>query len=197
MTERATYPVHAETSTAKAKLRQLQQDKGRTHKRIGNAARRSQRLAMRAFAFTGAASITSQFNRESPAGVVDPIAEALVPLHALRQSLTDQFLGYSAKARNDARQETVAAFRTTASETGLTAGVTDFYNAARRIREQVESGRNLIRKDPRFIGPDLATVSKAALKGNLDLLWKNVAALNPFSVIGSAFDYLVEGITAE
>jgi hypothetical protein len=191
-------PVDVDTSKARSSLRQLREDKRRASKRIAGAARRSQRLALRAFAFAGAGSAVARFTDTAPVGNnVHPVAESLVPLRALWQQTQDLFLGGSVKARKEARAETAAAFNWYVGKTGDVAASADFLDTATRIRQQVESGRNLLRRDPRFIGPDFETASKAALAGNVQLAMKNLKALNPLGIIARGFDYLVEGITAE
>lgn len=123
--------------------------------------------------------------------------EALAPYAAMTQQHVDEKLGVSGRAQRSARERTKAAFRYHVGRTGETAGMTDFFNAVSRIQNDIESGRNLIRQDPRFIGPDLVGVTKAAIVGNLDLFFKNIQALNPTDMISRGFDYMIEGIMAE
>lgn len=151
---------------------------------------------MRALAFTGAASTFGKFQNDESAGKADMFGEALAPYAAMIQQHIDDGLGVSGRAQRTAREQTKAAFRYHVGRTGETAGMTDFFNSVSRIQNDIESGRNLVRQDPRFIGPDLVGVTKAAIVGNLELFIKNIQALNPVEMISSGFDYMVEGIMA-
>jgi hypothetical protein len=197
MTDNVDIPVDVDTRKAKADLKQLHRAKGRATKRVSSAARRTSRMATRAFAFTGAASVVGKFQNNEPSGKVDILAEALVPYYAKAQNLIDKELGYSARARRSAREQTKAAFAYRVGRTGETSGMRDFYNTVAKIQSDVESGRNLVRQDPRFIGADPMTAGKAALKGNLALFLKNLEASQPFRLLLKGADYVVDGIEAD
>tara|TARA_R110002020_G_scaffold55059_4_gene153019 strand:- start:2720 stop:3313 length:594 start_codon:yes stop_codon:yes gene_type:complete len=197
MDDKVRIPVEVETKEARTKLRQLGNDKKRAGKRITSAARRTSRMATRAFAFTGAASVIGKFQNNEPSGNVDVFGEAMAPTWAYATQLADKKLGYSATALKSAREKTKAAFAITVGRNGEMAGATDFYNTVSKMQTDVEAGRNIIRQDPRFIGPDLETVTDAALRGNLERFLQNVGTLSPVSWIGKGFQYLVDGITAE
>lgn len=197
MADNVRIPVDLDTKEARAKLKQLKRDKERARKRITTAARRTSRVASRAFAFTGAAAVIGKFQNNEPSGNVDIVGEAFTPIRAMAQQVVDEGLGFSAKARTSAREQTKAAFAITVGRTGELAGARDFYDTVERIQKDVESGRNLIRQDPRFLGPDLGTVTKAAIKGNLELFVKNLQTARPMRLLMQGFDYIVEGIKAD
>ena len=190
-------PVEVDTNEARTKLKQLGNDKKRAGKRITSAARRTSRMATRAFAFTGAASVIGKFQNNEPSGNVDVFGEALAPTWAAATQLIDRKLGYSATARKSAREKTKAAFAITVGRTGEMAGATDFYNTVSKMQTEAEGGRNILRQDPRFIGPDLATITDAAVKGNIERLLQNAGTLNPLRYLGKGISYFVEGITAD
>lgn len=190
-------PVEVDTRKAKADLKQLNSDKVRAGKRITSAARRTSRMATRAFAFTGAAATIGKFNNNEPSGKADMFGEALSPYYAKWQQETDRALGLSGKARKSAREQTKAAFAYRVGNTGSTVGMREFYNTVSRIQSDVESGRNILRQDPRFLGPDLSTASKAALKGNIGLFFVNLQAAHPVRLLKQGIDYVVEGLSAE
>jgi len=197
MADNVRIPVDVDTRKARADLQQLNRDKGTAKKRVSSAARRTARMATRAFAFTGAAAVVSKFQNNSSNGNVSVFDEALTPFYAMAQQYVDKELGYSSKARTSAREQTRAAFAYTVGRTGETAGMTDFFNVASRIRQDVESGRNLIRQDPRFLGPDLETATKAAVRGNFAVFLKNFQAAKGTQVITQGFDYIVAGLKAD
>lgn len=190
-------PVDIDVRVARSKLKGLLRDTERAKKKTAFSGRRATRGLVRAFAFTGAASTIGRFNNDAPVGAVDPFDEATVAWKAAAQQVVDEQLGYSAAALRSAREQTKAAFAYQVGKTGELAGATEFYNIAKRIQTDVEAGRNLIRSDPRFVGPDLEEVSKAAIAGTVGLFVKNLKNLSSFGVIKDAFDYVVEGITAE
>ncbi|MCP4794039.1 MAG: hypothetical protein GY882_12030 [Actinomycetia bacterium] len=197
MDEKVNIPVGVDTRKAKSDLAQLNREKARTGKRINAAARRTSRVATRAFAFTGVAATIGKFQSNESSGNVNPVDEALTPLRAAGQQFIDDGLGFSAKARKSAREQTKAAFAYQVGRTGDTAGMRDFYNTASKIQQDVESGRNLIRRDPRFVGPDPMAAGKAAVKGHLKLFFKNLEAANPMRTLMRGFEYVAEGIAAE
>jgi len=197
MAEKARIAVDVDTRKARAELASLNKNKRQAQKRISSAGKRASRVAVRAFAFTGAASTFGKFNDNQPSGNTDVFGEAMVPYFAKWQEYQDAELGFSAKARKTAREETKAAFAYTVGQTGQTAGMREFFNAASRIQEDVESGRNLVRQDPRFIGPDASTAAKTAVKGNLKLFFQNVQSISAMRLLQRGFDYVVEGIEAE
>ena len=198
MSNNVRIPVEVDTREAQAKLKQLNKDKGKSKKRITSAARRTSRMAMRAFAFTGAASSMGSFQTNAPSGNVDLIGEALTPFMAALQQKADDELGYSAKARSSAREQTKAAFAYHVGRTGDMAGATNFYNTVSKMQTDVESGRNILRQDPRFIGPDLATATKTVLNGNLERFGTTLGAIG--GIGGSILDgmqYLIDGVSAD
>ena len=197
MADNVHIPVDVDTREARSKLKNLSKDKAKAKKRITSAARRTTRMATRAFAFTGAASVIGKFQTNEPGGNVDIYGEAMAPAIAALQQMADSKLGHSSKALRSAREQTKAAFAYQVGRTGEMAGATDFYNTVSKMQTDVEAGRNIIRQDPRFIGPDLETVTDAALRGNLERFLQNVGTLSPVSWIGKGFQYLVDGITAE
>lgn len=197
MDETITIPVDVDTRKAKADLAQLHEDKKRAKKRITSAARRTSRMATRAFAFSGAASVVGKFQNDEPSGNVDIYEEALVPFTARVQEFTDKKIGLSGKARRSAREQTKAAFAYQVGRTGDMVGMHDFFNTVNKIQSDVESGRNLIRQDPRFVGPDFETVGAVAARGHVKLFLENLAAAKPMNMLMRGFDYLVDGITAE
>jgi len=197
MSDNVRIPVELDTRTAKAKLKQLHKDKGKTRKRITAAARRTSKMAIRGFAFTGAASVIGKFKNNEPGGNVDIMGEAMTPILAATQQFADDELGFSAAARKSAREQTKAAFAYHVGRTGDMAGATDFYNTVRKMQDDAESGRNIIRQDPRFIGTDLATASKAALSGNVSLFFKNIQSNPVIALFTKGVDYFVDGIAAD
>ena len=197
MTDTITIPVDLDTKPARSSLAQLNRDKSKAQRRITSAARKTQRMAVRAFAFTGVSATLAKFQTDAPSGNVDIFEEALVPYYAKLQQETDRAIGFSAKARGSAREQTKAAFSYQVGRTGELVGMQQFYETVNRIQQDVESGRNLVRQDPRFLGPDLATVTQAALVGNFELFLKNLAASSPLILFGKGIGYIVEGLTAE
>lgn len=190
-------PVTVDTRKAQADLAQLHHDKAKAKGRVSAAAQRTSRMAVRAFAFVGAGSAVMNFNSAAPAGNVSVFEEALTPLFALAQQTADRALGGSAKAHRTAREETKAAFAYHVGRTGETAGMRDFYNTAAKIRNDVESGRNVLRRDPRFVGPDFKTVAGASVAGHVKVFLENLEASNAMSILMRGFDYVVEGIKAD
>tara|TARA_R110000824_G_scaffold366507_3_gene555182 strand:+ start:229 stop:822 length:594 start_codon:yes stop_codon:yes gene_type:complete len=197
MSDNIRIPVEVDTSQARAKLKQLHNDKAKSKKRITSAARRTSRMAVRAFAFTGAASAMGKFQINAPSGNVDPIAAALSPALAEVKQYADKKLGYSATARKSAREQTKAAFAITVGRNGDMAGATNFYNTVEKMQTDAEKGRNILRQDPRFIGPDLATVTNAALEGQLKRFGENISSSMPFMALGRGLSYLIEGVAAD
>ena len=197
MDSTARIPVDIDTRVARAKLKQLYRDTTRTKKRITGAAQRTSRMATRAFAFTGAAAVIGKFQNNTSNGNVDPIQESLTPYYAQAQQMLDDGLGYSAKARKSAREQTKAAFALYVGGTGQKAGMRSFYDTVNSMQQDVESGRNLLRNDPRFVGADPAGATKAAIKGNLNLFLLNLEASSPMLLLKNGFAYIVEGITAD
>lgn len=197
MTDSVTIPVNVDTRKAAADLAQLHHDKEKSKRRVTAAAQRTSALAVRAFAFVGAGSATMSFHSAAPSGNVNIFEEAWVPLAAAAQQVADQALGKSAKAHRTAREETKAAFAYHVGRTAETAGMRDFYNTVAKIQADVESGRNLIRRDPRFVGPDFTTVAGVSVAGQVKLFLENLQAANPFCTLMNGFDYVVEGIKAD
>jgi len=193
----AKIPVDTDTRQAKADLRELNDHKVRARKRASAAIKRTSRMATRAFAFTGAASAIGKFKNNEPTANVDMFAEALSPYYAKAKQMVDEQLGYSAKAHRSAREQTRAAFNYHVGKTGETAGMMDFFNIANDMQNDVESGRNLIRQDPRFIGAEPGETTKTALKGNLKVFLTNLNQSNPARGLVAALDYFVEGLEAE
>ena len=193
----AKVPVDTDTRQAKADLRELNTNRARARKRASAAVKRTSRMATRAFAFTGAASAVGKFKNNEPTANVDMIAEALTPYYAKASEMMDNQLGYSAKARRSAREQTKAAFAYHVGKTGQTAGMRGFFNTVNQMQSDVESGRHLVRQDPRFIGVDPGSATKAAIKGNLALFLKNLSASNPAQALTQGFDYIIEGLNAE
>lgn len=190
-------PVNVDTRKAKADLAQLHADKVKARDRVTAAAQRTSRMAVRAFAFVGAGSAVMNFQSAAPSGNVDVFGEALTPLYALAQQAADRALGQSAKAHRAAREETKAAFAYHVGRVGDAAGMRDFYNVVAKIQADVESGRNTIRRDPRFVGPDFKTVAGASVAGHVKVFLENLQASNPFRALMRGFDYVVEGIQAD
>ena len=190
-------PVDVDTRKAKADIRQLNRDKVRAKKRVSDAARRTSRMAARAFAFSGAASAIGKLQNEAPNGNVSPFEEALVPYLAAAQHVADRELGFSGKAPKSAREQTKAAFAYHVGRTGELTGMRDFFNTVSKIQEDVESGRNIIRRDPRFSGPGFGTIAEVGTVGYIKLFLENANKSNPFRNLLRGFDYVVDGITAE
>ena len=197
MEQSVNIPVEVDTRKAKASLRQLNRDKAKAQKRVSSAAKRTSRMALRAFAFAGGTAAVGKFRGEATSGNVSPIEEALTPYIAAAQQVIDDGLGFSAKARQDAREETKAAFRYHVGRTGETAGMQDFYNTVSEIRENVESGRNILRRDPRFLGPSLDAVVEKGAAGAAQVFLENINASNPIIQLNRGIAYVVEGLLAE
>jgi len=197
MADNVRIPVEVDTREARAKLKQLSKDKSKAKKRITSAARRTTRMATRAFAFTGAASVVGKFQSNDPGGNVDIYGEAMAPAMAAIQQMADSKLGYSAKARRSAREQTKAAFALQVGRTGQMGGATDFFNTVSKMQNDVESGRNILRQDHRFIGPTVGDVTEATVNGKLELFAENIVSSNPMALLSRGFDYIVEGITAD
>lgn len=195
MDSTARIPVDIDTRAARAKLKQLYRDTARAKKRITGAAQRTSRMATRAFAFTGAAAVIGKFQNNT--SNVDVIQESLTPYYAQAQQMLDDGLGYSAKARKSAREQTKAAFALYVGSTGQKAGMRSFYDTVNSMQQDVESGRNLLRNDARFVGADPVGATKAAIKGNLNLFLLNLEASSPMLLLKNGFAYIVEGITAD
>tara|TARA_R110000744_G_scaffold130994_3_gene238980 strand:+ start:1178 stop:1771 length:594 start_codon:yes stop_codon:yes gene_type:complete len=197
MSDNVRIPVELDTKAAKAKLKQLHKDKLKSKKRITAAARRTSRIAIRAFAFTGAASALGKFKNNEPGGNVDMMGEAAVAHLAKVQQFADDKLGFSAKASKSAREQTKAAFAYHVGKTGEMGGATDFYNTVKKMQNDAESGRNIIRQDPRFIGIDAKTASKAVAGGNMKLFFKNIEHALPFRMLDKGIGYFIDGISAD
>lgn len=185
--------VRVDTRQAKAEVRELHKAKKQGLRRASTVARRGSSLAIRAAGITGAAAAVARFSSSPQASQVDPFEEALVPFWARAQSMIDRKLG-SARARASAREQTKSAFTYDVGQRGTSSNLTDFYRTATKLRADVEKGRNILRQDPRFLGPDLKTVSSAALSGYTKLLLQNLWAVNPQRQIRDAVDYFIEGI---
>jgi hypothetical protein len=183
--------IEVDTRKAKADLKELHRAKASGRKKVGAVAKRTSSMATRAFAFTGGAAVLGKFNGASSSGNVDIFDEALVPIYAAAQSATDKAVGFSAAGRRTARERTKAAFAYHVGKTGEMAGAREFYKLADASAQDQESGRNLLRQDPRFIGPDIGEVSTAALKGHTKLFLKNLYAVNPLKLLLQGFDYVV------
>lgn len=185
--------VRVDTRQAKAEVRELHKAKKQGLRRASTVARRGSSLAIRAAGITGAAAVVARFSSSPQASQVDPFEEALVPFWARAQSMIDRKLG-SARARASAREQTKSAFTYDVGQRGTSSNLTDFYRTATKLRADVEKGRNILRQDPRFLGPDLKTVSSAALSGYTKLLLQNLWAVNPQRQIRDAVNYFIEGI---
>lgn len=185
--------VRVDTRQAKAEVRELHKAKKQGLRRASTVARRGSSLAIRAAGITGAAAAVARFSSSPQASQVDPFEEALVPFWARAQSMIDRKLG-SARARASAREQTKSAFTYDVGQRGTSSNLTDFYRTATKLRADVEKGRNILRQDPRFLGPDLKTVSSAALSGYTKLLLQNLWAVNPQRQIRDAVNYFIEGI---
>jgi len=190
-------PVSLDVGKATAKLAQLHQEKKKAKKKVSFSARRSSQMALRAFSFVGAGSIAMSFQSTEPSGNVSIFGEALTPLYALVQQTADRALGQSAAAHRSAREQTKAAFALYVGRTGNMAGMRDFYNTVAKIQSDVESGRNILRRDPRFIGPGFKEVTEASVAGHVKLFLENLHASNAMRILMSGFDYVVEGIKAD
>lgn len=197
MSDDVKIPVNVDVRKAKADLAQLHHDKAKARGRVTAAAQRTSRMAVRAFAFVGAGSAVMNFQSSAPSGNVDVFGEALTPIYALAQQAADRALGQSAKAHRTAREETKAAFAYHVGRTGETAGMRDFYNTVAKIQADVEGGRNIIRQDPRFLGPGLKTIAGASVAGHVKVFLENLQAANPFRALMRGFDYVVDGIKAD
>lgn len=197
MTDTVNIPVTVDTRKARADLDQLHHDKTKSGRRVTAAAQRTSQMAIRAFAFIGAGSAVMNVQSAAPSGNVGIFEEALTPLTALVQQTADRALGFSAKANRAAREQTKAAFAYHVGRTGETAGMRDFYNTVAKIQADVESGRNIIRRDPRFVGPDFKTVAGASVAGHVKLFLENLHAANAMRILMSGFEYVAEGIKAD
>jgi len=188
--------VGVDTRKAKSDLKELHRAKAQGRKKVGAVAKRSSSMATRAFAFTGGAAVLGKFNGASSSGNVDIFDEALVPIYAAAQAATDKAVGFSAAGRRTARERTKAAFAYHVGKTGEMSGALEFNKIADRSAQDQESGRNLLRQDPRFLGPDLEEASKAALKGHAELFLKNLYAVNPLKLLAQGFDYVATRLTS-
>tara|TARA_R100000458_G_scaffold59708_2_gene71307 strand:+ start:1915 stop:2508 length:594 start_codon:yes stop_codon:yes gene_type:complete len=197
MSDKVKIPVDLDTREAKSKLKQLSNEKSKTKKRITATAKRTSQMAIRAFSFTGAASVVGKFQTNDSVGNVDLISESLVPVAALAQQMADDELGFSSRARKTAREQTKTAFAIQVGETGQMAGATDFFNTVSKIQNDVESGRNILRQDQRFIGPTVGDAVESTVDGKLEIFLRNIGSLNAFSLLLEGFDYIIEGINAD
>lgn len=191
----ARYDVDLDTSRAKSDLRGLQREKQQTGRRVYSASRRVASRAMQAAAFAGVAAKLGSFRPSSASGNVDLGGEALLPTIAAAQQFADSQLGFSAAARKTAREQTKATFAYFVGSTGETAGMREFYNDVSRIQEDVESGRNILRRDPRFVGITPADYATATIQGNVEVFLENLKS-SPFRVLMRGFEYVAEGILA-
>jgi len=187
----ANIKIDVDTRKAKSDLKELHRAKARGRKKVGAVAKRSSSMATRAFAFTGGAAVLGKFNGASSSGNVDIFDEALVPIYAAAQAATDKAVGFSAAGRRTARERTKAAFAYHVGKTGEMSGARQFHALADASAQDQEAGRNLLRQDPRFIGPDIGEVSAAALKGHAKLFFRNVWAQMPIKLLIQGFDYVV------
>ena len=123
----------------------------------------------------------------------------MAPAIAALQQMADSKLGHSSKALRSAREQTKAAFAYQVGRTGEMAGATDFFNTVSKMQNDVESGRNILRQDHRFIGPTMGDVAEATVDGKLELFAENVSSLSskPMALLGRGFQYFISGITAD
>lgn len=158
------------TQHAKRALSRLRQDRKKTRttarSRIQTAARaRTKKLLGAAAGYASVSRVTSKLRAGS--APVDPWEQALVPLVAQVQAAVDEKVGFSAKARRSARNDTVAAL---GLSVGLGTSVThakEFFEVRNRVRQKEEKGRNVVRQAIK--GPSLDELVIAATKGYFEL----------------------------
>lgn len=167
--------LQAVTGPAKDAFKRLARKKAQTRRSVNKAAAKrrpiSQRFAFVA-GFVGGLSAVSRITRTS-AGNVDPWAEAMTPIMAVAQEITDKAFGFSAKARRRARGDAAERFGTSAHETKSTVAAQEHYARTVRIFEEEETGRNIIRQDPNFIGPGIGQLLAQVIPGYIRLIGKS------------------------
>jgi len=185
-----TVVLEVDTRQAKADLKQLNRDKKQAQKRASRPGQRVGRMAMRAFAFTGASAAVGKFKAAPPTEMADPIAEAMAPTWAAFAQERDVALGFSGAARRSAREEMRTNFARFVGATGADVTEMTQFATAEKMAADVEAGRNIIAQDPRFTGPKMVDVAKQFAIGEAELFAKNLLAINPLSMISKAFDYV-------
>jgi hypothetical protein len=198
MEAKVVVPVELDTRQAKTDLKKLHREKEEGFQRITSFARRTSRFAARGAAFTGVSSQLARFQNNEPSVRVTPLEEAMVPYKTAAMDVIGGFIGSGrAKRKKTAREETRAVFAYQVGRTGEAAGMHSFYATVQRMERDESAGRKILRQDPRFIGADIGTAAKAALKGNLALFLTNLDASGPVAMLRKAGDYMVRGITSE
>ena len=164
------------TGQAKQRLRELGRTKERTKKKRRPISRHFGAIA----GAVGGLSAVSRVTR-SHGGDVDPWSAAMRPFNAAFQQFVDETLGFSSIAKRRAREQTANDLANIP-----TAGKIE---QARRNKDAIlpfleaeESGRNILRQDPRFAGPTIPDLIKQAIPGY-------------FRLIGLSVDYMIEELT--
>ena len=164
------------TGEAKQRLRELGRTKKRTEKRRRPISRHFGAVA----GVLGGLSAASRVTR-SHGGDVDPWAASMRPFNAAFQQFVDETLGFSSIAKRRAREQTA----TDLAEVSTS----DKIEQARRnnatilpFLEAEESGRNILRQDPRFAGPTIVDLLKQAIPGY-------------FALVGLSVDYMIQELT--
>ena len=169
--------VAVDTRRAESELRQLHRDKGQQQKRIARSATRASRGFARVAGFTGAALSLGKLGTSPSAGNVDIAEEALVPYKAWLASQEESKIGRNASAAKKARADTHAAFAYQAGRTGSAMQAQDFFNTALAFRQEVETGRDVLRQDARFTGAGVSDFAKATFLDPFTRLMLNLQAL--------------------
>lgn len=161
---------------AKSQLRELERAKAQTQRGRASASTRKPitgRLGKVAGAVVGFAAV-SRILRANSGENVDAWAEAMSPANAAVQQAIDETVGYSAIARKRARLETRERFASSVGSTGSTAAAQAHFRRAHVLTSEEEEGRNILRADPRFSGPNFSQLISEAVPGYFVLLWKSI-----------------------
>ena len=177
MKEEVEVQVDLDTRRAASELRSLQRRRrheqrrsrsqiwGKMRARVGNA------IGLAAgYAATSASARIG-------ANPVDPWDAALSPFRAKAQQFIDQGLGFSAKARKEARADTIQRLAQSAGATGSTMAAEQYFRVADNITQHEEAGRNIVRQV--VLGPSLADLIEQSTKG-----W--------FLLVEKGFDYVYD-----
>lgn len=170
--------VELDTSEAKRQARDLSRSRIRTKKRQTEAGNRrspiSGKLSKLAVGVVGGVGGYSAVNRIlSGGGAASPWDAWKRPVHALIQSHIDEAIGYSAQANQTALSRTQ-------KKLGFVSGpgmdlrpAENFYGREVMMQEQIEAGRQILRKDMRWAGVNIVDLLKQSVGGYFDLLRKS------------------------
>ena len=176
MSDEVRIPVDLDTRGASAKLHDLDSKKTRANTRARSQiwGKMRARALQTVGTVSGYASIGALTRLHT--GQANPWAEAMKPAEAAVQQFIDEGIGYSAIARQRARE-------TTAAKLGLNVGLApdtlpaakEFFQTEVKITSQEEEGRNILRQA--LQGPTLDELIAQTIEG-------------AGALIGQSFDYI-------